>query len=323
MTSIRNNDELRFSPSTAGIDGGERGSATILMMLMAGVILTVGLGFNWLVKEHLKTSEGLKNKAEAILQARSAYDTLIYLMLNGQTSQKEMMLSGIQDLTALKSIPLNGKEVQLADGLFISVQESNGLLSLTTPDSTALERLIKKVGGVENTAIGAESFLDWVDPDDFSRVNGAEAAYYRSRQAPYQARNFAVQYKEEIAFVRGIGPDVYAKIEPYLTILPSTGFNPNTAGDEVLKSYLNLEDEALVMLKEFISKGSLSSEATLFFLTGRRLRTSLEEAHFHPSRFMDVTVRAGSPRSLYTIKAGLNFINAPTAPYSVLYWREE
>jgi general secretion pathway protein K len=39
------------------------GSATILTILMAAVIITVGLGFNWLVKEHIKASAGLKNKA--------------------------------------------------------------------------------------------------------------------------------------------------------------------------------------------------------------------------------------------------------------------
>ncbi|MCG6537654.1 MAG: hypothetical protein L7F78_23800, partial [Syntrophales bacterium LBB04] len=82
-----------------------KGSATILIMLIAGVIMTVGLGFNWLVREHIKAAEGLKKKAEAILKARSACDSLIYLILNGQPSQKDLLLSGVKDLTKLTSIP--------------------------------------------------------------------------------------------------------------------------------------------------------------------------------------------------------------------------
>ena len=307
MTSIRNNE----------------GSATILIMFMAGVIITVGLGFNWLVKEHIKSAEGLKNKADAILKARSAYDTLIYLMLNGQITTKEIVLLGVQDLTTLKSIPLNGKEVPLGDDIYARVHESNGFLSLYSIDRIALEGLFRRASSAENPAISVDSIIDWIDTDDFSQVNGAENSYYRINQAPYQARNYAIQYKEELALVRGIGRDLYRKVEPSLTILPTSGFNPNTASDEVLKAYLDLDDEALGKLKDYLSQGGLLSDVTLFSLTGRRLRTRGEEINFQPSRYMEITVRAGSPRSLYTIKAGLNFVANLRSPYSVLYWQEE
>ena len=190
-----------------------KGSTTILIILIAGVIMTVGLGFNWLVREHIKASTGLKNKAEAILKARSAYDTLIYLMLNGQLATNEMIFSGVQDLTKLTSIPLNGKEVSLADDLYVKVQESNGLLSLININSQAIERLIKNVAQVENTSIPINSLLDWIDFSDVARINGAGKSYYREQQLPYQTRNYALQYKEEITFVRGIGRDIYTKIE--------------------------------------------------------------------------------------------------------------
>lgn len=300
-----------------------KGSATILIMLMAGVIMTVGVGFNWLVKEHIKASEGLKNKVEAILKARSAYDTLIYLILNGRMDQKEILLSGVQDLSTLKSIPLNGKEVSLVDDLQISVQDCNGILSLSNVDSSAITRLIGNVYQVANAAIPTESLLDWIDTDDFSRTNGAEKFHYQSQLAPYQPRNYEVQYKKEISLVRGIDRELYRKIEPYLTILPVRGFNPNTASDEVLKAVLDIKDEALKVLKDYMSKTPLLSNTTLFFLTGRQLSSRLDEMHFYPSHFMEIKVRVGSPRSLYTIKAGLNFDYTQNTPYSVVYWQEE
>ena len=116
-------------------------------MLMAAVIITVGIGFNWLVKEHIKASEGLKNKAEAILKARSAYDTLLYLVLNGQLFQSEIVSAMGNEISELKTLPLNGQKVSLSDDLYVQAQDSNGMLSLINLNTAAMERLIKKVGG--------------------------------------------------------------------------------------------------------------------------------------------------------------------------------
>ena len=292
-------------------------------MLIAGVIITVGLGFNWLVREHIKASEGLKQKAEAILKARSAYDTLIYIMLNGQISAKSILLSGVDNLTGLKTIPLNGDEISLADDIKVRIQDSNGLISLTSLQPAVLERLIGKSGQTENTAVAVESFLDWIDEDNLSRVNGAEEAYYKAQRQSYKPRNYAIQYPEEAAFIRGLDNGMYAKIEPYTTILPASGFNPNTASDKVLKAYLNISDETLATLKEYLSKHVLSSDVTLFFLTGRKLFTTGDQTNYFPSRLMEITVQVGSPRSIYTIKAGLSLTYNLRKPYSVIYWREE
>ncbi|MFZ4439710.1 MAG: general secretion pathway protein GspK [Syntrophales bacterium] len=332
MTKRADFQSSLWTPAFAGVTrkveiqsplSSNRGSAIILIMFMAGVIMTVGLGFNWLVKEHIKAAEGLKNKVEAILKARSAYDTLIYLILNGRILQKDIELLGVQDLTTVKRIPLNGADINLGEDVYAGVQESHGLLSLTNRNITATARLIGRLGKVENPAISVESIQDWVDPDDFSRTNGAEKFYYQGRQMPYQPRNYAIQYKEEIALVRGIDREIYRKIEPYLTILPASGFNPNTAGDEVLRAVLDINDESLNKLKDYMSKTPLSSSAGLFFLTGRQLNPSMEDMDFKASRFMEIKVKVGAPKNLYTIKAGLNFIPTPNVPYSVVYWQEE
>jgi general secretion pathway protein K len=302
---------------------GPNGSATILTMLMAAVIVTLGLGFNYLVKEHIKTSEGLKNKAEAILRARSAYDTLTYLILNGQVYQREVVISGAEDISGLKTLPLDGQEVSISDDLYVRVQDSNGQLSLTSMDTAALERLIRRVGALENASGVISSYLDWIDVDNLSRVNGAEEFYYRGQGLPYTPRNYPIQYKEEVEFIRGIGHELYGKLQPYLTMLPRTGFNPNTAGDEVLMAYLDINEETLEALKDYMSKKTISSDRELFALTGRTIAGHVEGIYFFPSFFMDVTVRVGRPRSLYTIKAGLNIRQNMYSPYSTLYWREE
>jgi general secretion pathway protein K len=292
-------------------------------MLMAAVIITVGLGFNWLVKEHMKASEGLRNKAEAILKARSAYDTILYLVLNGRVLSKEIIPTTSKEISELKTLPLGGQKVLLSDDLYIQAQDSNGMLSLLNMDVIALERLVKKVGSLERTSEIIDSYLDWIDEDNFVRINGAEDFYYKSQGLPYTPRNYAIQYKEEVKLIKGMKKELYDKIEPYLTILPSTGFNPNTASDEVLMAYLNINEESLKNLKDYMSKKAVTSDLELFALTGRRITSEIEGVYFFPSPFIEITVSAGSPRSIYTIKTGLDTRQNARSPYGVIYWREE
>jgi len=303
---------------------GNRGSATILMMLIAAVIVTVGLGFNWLVREHIRASDGLKNKAEAILKARSAYDTAIYLILNGQLSRKEVIVAGGPEMiSGVTALPLDGREVSLSEDLHVRIQESNGLLSLASLKANPLARLIKKTANRENASIQVNSLLDWIDTDDLSMIGGAEAFYYRSQGVPYVPRNFAMQYKEEVGFIKGFDRDLYGKIQPYLTILPATGFNPNTASDAVLMAYLDIDEESLKVLKDYMSKKAIASDMELFALTGRRIAGYDEGVYFFPSPFMEITVRAGAPKSIYTIRCGVNLTQNTYSPFSVIYWSEE
>lgn len=299
------------------------GSATMLTMLMAAVIITVGVAFNWLVKEHLKASEGLKHKAEAILKARSVYDTLVYFILNGQIFQGEIITTLSSDIFELKTLPLSGQKITLSDDLYVQAQDSNGMLSLFSMNAGAIERLVKKIGSQDNASDFVNSYLDWIDLDNFSRVNGAEEFHYRSQGLPYVPRNYALQYKDEVQWIKGMSSALYSKIEPYLTMLPSTGFNPNTASDEVLMAYLDINEESLKMLKDYMSKKAITSDTELFALTGRRLFGRDEGIYFFPSPFIEITVSAGQPRTIYTIKAGLDSRQNIRSPYGVLYWREE
>ncbi len=292
-------------------------------MLIATVILTVGLGFSWLVKEHMKAAEGLRNKAEAILKARSAYDTIIYAVLNGSISAKEITMLGSDEFSTLKTLPLDGQKVLLSDGVYVQAQDSNGMLSLVSMNIGAMKRLINKASGLDNVSGAVDSFLDWIDQDNFARVNGAEEFYYSGQDFPYVPRNYPLQYKEEMGFIKGISKELYDKIEPCLTMLPSAGFNPNTASDEVLMAYLDIDDEALNNPKNYMSEKAITSDTELFALTGRKIASNVEGIYYFPSLFMEITVSVGSPRSIYTIRAGLDTRQNMHSPYSVLYWREE
>lgn len=300
---------------------GQKGSATLLAIFVSAIIITIGIGFNWLVKEHLRAAEALKVKSEAMLEARSAFDALIYLLLSSVRNQKEAAFLSGNELIGAVNMPLNGDEVKVREGLKVSVRDSNGLVSLSSLNEAALKRLIEMLSGQDATGI-IDSYLDWIDRDNLARVNGAEESYYKSKGLPYAPRNMPIQYKEELAFIKGMDRELLKKIDPYITTLPSPAFNPNTASETVLRAYLNIDERTVRTLMDYMSKKPVTSDGQLFNLTGRRIDTG-EGGAFYPSYFMEVTIKAGSPVPLYTIRAGIDLRQTVRGPYSVLYWVEE
>jgi len=293
------------------------------MVLLVMVILTVSIGFNWLVREYIKSAQAFQQKTEAMLKARSVYDTLIYFMLNGNFTAKEIILPQIERLPEIKSIPLDGGEVSFLEDLAVKAQDANGILSVTTIKTLPLKRLLTYFGvDSQNADIFIDSILDWIDQDDFTRINGAEKQWYSSQGFNYEPRNYQIQNKEELKLIRGLSPEIYSKIEPYITILPATGFNPNTASDPVLISYLDIGNDTLNVLKEYMKTKPVTSDSELYSLTGRRI-VQEEGLYFFPSSFLEITVQAGKPKPFYTIKAGIDLRENIYYPYSIIYWKEE
>jgi DNA uptake protein ComE-like DNA-binding protein len=54
----------------------------------------------------------------------------------------------------------------------------------------------------------ANSILDWMDPDDEARPNGAETDYYSALTPPYHAKNGPLNSLEELLLVKGVTPQL-------------------------------------------------------------------------------------------------------------------
>ncbi len=301
----------------------QRGSATILALLISGVIITVGIGFNWIVREHLRAAEGLKNKAEAMVRARSIYDTLIYSMLSGKTMPRDMIFTAGGDILGINSIPLNNTATAVKPDVDVRIQDGGGLISLTNADIGVLGRLIRNaLPGENRAAVVADSYLDWTERGQLVRLNGAGEMYYHAEGKPYGPRHYPLQYKEEFSFIRGMDNDLYNKVSPSITLLPNLGFNPNTAGDDVLMAYLDINKDTLETLKAYMTKRPITSNGDLFTVAGRTVHEGFGSNNFYPSHVYEITISVGRPSPVYTIRAGVEMRPSLKQPYSVLYWEQ-
>ncbi|MCM8774744.1 MAG: general secretion pathway protein GspK [Candidatus Omnitrophica bacterium] len=101
-----------------------------------------------------------------------------------------------------------------------------------------LKRLFQLAAGLNEVDAHtiAVSILDWRDEDDFPYDRGAESFYYKSRKPPYIPKNADFNSLEELLLVRGVSPEIYRKVLPYLTLDSSGKININTASRVVLEA---------------------------------------------------------------------------------------
>ncbi|MBF0459165.1 MAG: general secretion pathway protein GspK [Nitrospirae bacterium] len=299
----------------------EAGSAVLLTIFLAAIIIIVGIAFNWLVKEHVKTAEALKEKAEAMTTAISVFDTLLFAVLTGTLASNRIIVSD-SSLLGFDNIPMNNRPLKVRDDITVNVQDTNGKIPVYHGVGIEFARLVKLVDNESNTAVITDSINDWVDSDDIVRPSGAEADYYRGIGMPYTPRNFQMQYLEELLLIRGMSWELYKKIKPYITIFPGTsGFNPATASPVALAASMDISEESRKVLSGYIEKGIDIPDELFYNLTGKRIH-GLEYDLFQPSRYLEITVAYGYLKNLYTINAGIGLYPTASAPYAVYYWKE-
>ena len=89
----------------------------------------------------------------------------------------------------------------------IRIMGEAGKVNINWISDATLRKIIGQLG-LEGEArdVVIDSILDWRDPDDFIRINGAENDYYQSLKEPYNCKNGNLDSIEELLLVRGVTP---------------------------------------------------------------------------------------------------------------------
>lgn len=95
-------------------------------------------------------------------------------------------------------------------GIRYGLENESGKLNLNTllaegAEDKAAARLMALPGMTVETA---EAILDWIDEDEQSRTNGAEADYYAGLEPSYLPRNAPIADVDELLLVRGVTPEL-------------------------------------------------------------------------------------------------------------------
>lgn len=224
--------------------GNQRGIVLLLVLWILSVLMVIAMSFSFITRTDgysaLAFKEGVENKFLAEAGIERGVMELVYRNVN---KSQTLTLEG-RDLVKTDGRAYYG---QLGAGSysFRVVDESGkiNLNALSDASGILLKNLLINAGvPTGNADVIVDSILDWKDPDDLHRLNGAENDYYLSLPSPYSAKNAHFDTLEELLLVRGITAEIlYGDSEKqgiirFLTLSPeaSSAISVNVAPREVL-----------------------------------------------------------------------------------------
>lgn len=215
------------------------GFALVLTLVVTALMVAVVVEMIHQVYVDVSLSRGFRDGQQASILAESGVIGGAKLLQTGLSGRSYTSLSD----KWLEPITLEDE----AGSVTISISEENARINLNDlvyangqyQDFTlaVFKRLGKRLQLPEELW-GA--LADWLDSDDQPRSGGVEGAYYRSLKQGYGSHNGKLTTLVELSLVRGVSPEIFGKLKPFVTIYsdqsgaPTSKININTASKEVI-----------------------------------------------------------------------------------------
>jgi len=170
-------------------------------------------------------------------------------------------------------------------------------------DGTAFAALKRLLSLLQIDPNIASAIVDWEDPDDnVTNPGGAESGYYAGLDPAYAPADAPFVSVSSLRLVKGVTPQVYARLAPYVSALPvATSLNINTAPAPVLAAVVpQLTLAKAKVLVEQRGNNGFSSIADFKDAVHRKIDfpLSLKSSYF----LLSVTTTIGSTQlSLYSV----------------------
>ncbi len=285
---------------------GKSNAATtkgFVLPLTLWMIALFGLGIaaiNTWVSAAVENARTLQQKSEADVTAANMTNELVYAMATRPMSFRGLEVGtgmtrpDLGDAMSIMASNYESSNYVAFDGrayipesnsdYVLRLQDGRGLLKLqgTAPDP--LRRMLAFFNVPETLRNQLpDTLADWVDDDDLTRLTGAEKSdYERRRRFPPTNGNLLTPMEAQNILGWDEIPEVWeADMQaPLFTTCRVTGFNPNTAPETVLLSYISglTKDNAAHVIEqrrttpfrhaqEFMAAAGFLSSAEPFFFS--------------------------------------------------------
>jgi general secretion pathway protein K len=81
-----------------------------------------------------------------------------------------------------------------------------------------------------------QGIIDWITPGGANAPGGGAGDYYLGLKPPYQPRYGPMPTIGDLQMVKGFNEAIFNRVSPFLTVMPETAVNANTASPQVLAS---------------------------------------------------------------------------------------
>ncbi|MCX5907400.1 MAG: type II secretion system protein GspK, partial [Deltaproteobacteria bacterium] len=202
--------------------GNSRGVALIMVLWVLAVLSVIVFEFSFAMRTEVSMTKNYQEELQLHALAEGGIQRAVAELVYKQDPRIQQLRKNFKQEAILKQeeIPEEQKE-WVTDGreykvpfergeCTVRVMGEAGKVNINVVSETMLRKIIVNLGlEEEKRDIVVDSILDWRDPDDFHRMNGAENDYYQGLPEPYNCKNGNLDAVEELLLVKGVTAQLY------------------------------------------------------------------------------------------------------------------
>ncbi len=236
----------------------QKGSVLIAVTWMLAVLSIFALAVSRQASQELLLGQWLRDRVAGRTLARAGVErALLEIQLDKMPAFEALNESWAVNEKAFREVPVGEGTFSVScsqDGeTYYGVCDESARVNLNLAGENPLKNLFRAVDPEleESDAVAiAQAIIDWRDGDDAQLADGAESSYYESLSPPYKAANAPFRAVEELSMVKGVTPELFQKVLPYVTVYSQGRVNLNTAPKTVLQA-LGLSPELAEKIAAF------------------------------------------------------------------------
>jgi general secretion pathway protein K len=187
--------------------GQAKGVALIMVLWVITILSVIVLEFCFAMRTEVNITNNYKEELQLYAMAEGGIQRAVAELIYKHDARIQQMRKTLKP----EEVPPEKRE-WVADGrpyllpfeqgvCEVRVMSEAGKININIVSELMLRKIIENLGleAAERDRV-VDSILDWRDPDDFYRINGAE---------PYYCKNGNLDSIEELLLVRGVTPELY------------------------------------------------------------------------------------------------------------------
>ena len=287
---------------------GQSGIALIAVLWLTVLLTVIASSFAYSMRSEALAARNTLSYVQARAVADGAVSRVAFEMMRPRVSADAWNPDGQSHSWSDGDVKIKAEAVDEAARVDLNVAQE-----------PLLKGLLQQVGGLDSETAQRvlESILDWRDPDELRRPNGAEAPDYRAAGLKQVPTNAPFESVGELRRVIGVTAALMEKISGSLTVYSrQPGINPATASREVL-----------------LALPAITPEQVDQYIAARRdaLANRLPIPPFAPAQAFTapaspvwrIHVEARMPDGVtFARDAVLRRLGDPRRPFAVLAWQE-
>lgn len=273
----------------------ESGVALISVLILAGMIFTIGALLATRAQSALNLARHCKERCQALCKVYSAQNDLLLGLMTGRMGNTTYIPGGVAEGAEWN---LYGKTICLEENLEMMLQDSAGLICPFSQPTLFGNLLAQYEVDDKRVVTIIDSMLDWCDIDDLHHLNGAESADYALLGIKWRPRNGFPQLLDELMLINGVEKDILEKVEGELCYWKSGQENYLTMSPRLMAASLPVSDMVVEEIIKLRAAGELSV-GDFMALTGV---TQRENSRLYPNGLIRVEIRYESAQVRYVVK---------------------